>query len=156
MSANDAQRIESIYNISDFEFFEIGEFTTEAQSRRVGEESISPQRTQRGKSRNQRFGISPAKTQRPQRKLLSELGVLRALAGGISESEMFCVVIRFAHGAQILKHSNTKNTKYLRYFGFRISKQSERRNDVNRAPHASFQHRLQSLVFSLCLPGPCF
>jgi hypothetical protein len=34
MSANDAQRIESIYNISDFEFFEIGEFTTEAQSRR--------------------------------------------------------------------------------------------------------------------------
>ena len=46
MSANDAQRIESIYNISDFEFFEIGEFTTEAQSRRVGEESISPQRTQ--------------------------------------------------------------------------------------------------------------
>jgi hypothetical protein len=46
MSANDAQRTESIYNISDFEFFEIGEFTTEAQSRRVGEESISPQRTQ--------------------------------------------------------------------------------------------------------------
>jgi len=34
-------------NISDFEFFEIGKFTTEAQSRRVGEESISPQRTQR-------------------------------------------------------------------------------------------------------------
>jgi len=34
MSANDAQRIESIYNISDFEFFEIREFTTEAQSRR--------------------------------------------------------------------------------------------------------------------------
>jgi hypothetical protein len=31
MSANDAQRTESIYNISDFEFFEIGEFTTEAQ-----------------------------------------------------------------------------------------------------------------------------
>ena len=48
-------------------------------------------RTQRGQSRNQRFGISPAKTQRPQRKLLSELGALRALAGGISESEMFCV-----------------------------------------------------------------
>jgi hypothetical protein len=47
MSANDAQRTESIYNNSDFEFFEIGEFTTEAQSRRVGEESISPQRTQR-------------------------------------------------------------------------------------------------------------
>ena len=39
-------------------------------------------------SRNQRFGISPAKTQRPQRKSLSELGALRALAGGISESEM--------------------------------------------------------------------
>ena len=27
--------------------------------------------------------------------------------GGISESEMFRVVIRFAHGAQILKHNNT-------------------------------------------------
>ena len=62
-------------------------------------------------SRNQRFGISPAKTQRPQRKLLSELGALRALAGGISESEMFCVVIRFARGAQILKHSNAKDAK---------------------------------------------
>jgi hypothetical protein len=34
MSANDAQRIETIYNISAFEFFGIGEFTTEAQSRR--------------------------------------------------------------------------------------------------------------------------
>ena len=38
------------------------------------------------------LGISPAKTQRPQRKkILSELGVLGALAGGISESEMLRV-----------------------------------------------------------------
>jgi hypothetical protein len=62
-------------------------------------------------SRNRRFGISPAKTQRPQRKLLSELGALRALAGEISESEMFCVVIRFARGAQILKHHEDRITE---------------------------------------------
>jgi hypothetical protein len=63
--------------------------------------------------RNQRFGISPAKTQRPQRKLLSELGALRALAGGISESEMFCVVIRFTPGAQIFKQSSTEIRIFL-------------------------------------------
>jgi len=66
MSANDAQRTESIYNISDFEFFEIGEFTTEAQSRRVGEESISPQRTQRGEAatkKNRNISRKDAKAQ---------------------------------------------------------------------------------------------
>jgi hypothetical protein len=41
-----------------------------------------------GQSRNQRIGVSPAKTQRPQRKDRSELGVLGALAGVKSESEM--------------------------------------------------------------------
>jgi hypothetical protein len=91
MSANDAQRTESIYNISDFEFFEIGEFTTEAQSRR---------------------------------------------------GEYFT--------------TENKEHKVFAIFRISISKQSERRNDVNRAPRASLQHRLQSPVCSLCLRGPCF
>ena len=81
------------------------------RSRREHEEKNFTAENPARRSRNQRFGISPAKTQRPQRKLLSELGALRALAGGISESEMFCVVIRFARGAQILKHSNAKDAK---------------------------------------------
>ena len=118
MSANDAQRTESIYNISDFEFFEIGEFTTEAQSRRVGEERVFHHREHNAaKAATKDSEYLPQRRKGRKRKLLSELGVLRALAGGISESEMFCAVIRFARGAQILKHSNTKNTKYLRYFG---------------------------------------
>ena len=92
MSSNDAQRIESIYNISEFEFFEIGEFTTEAQSRRTGEEKVFHHR----------------------------------------EHKVFAI------------------------FRISISKQSERRNDVTRAPRASLHHRLQSPVCSLCLRGPCF
>src|SRR5262249_37333873 len=82
-------------------------------------EGEGTQRSQRGKSRN-KLGISPAKTQRPQRQLLSELGALRALAGGISESEVFCVVIRFAPGAQILKRSCSLrlNVFFLRSLGF--------------------------------------
>ncbi len=38
---------------------------------------------------------------------LSELGVLRALAGGISESEMF-MYRKFAQAAKIFKHSSTE------------------------------------------------
>ena len=45
--------------------------------------------------------------------------------------------------------------KVFAIFRISISKQSERRNDVNRAPRASLQHRLQSPVCSLCLRGPC-
>jgi len=54
MSADDAQRIESIYNISDFEFFEIGEFTTEAQSRR-GEYFTTENPARQSRNQNDRI-----------------------------------------------------------------------------------------------------
>jgi hypothetical protein len=41
---------------------------------------------------------------------LSELGVLRALAGGISESEMF-MYRKFAQAAKIFKHSSAKDAE---------------------------------------------
>jgi hypothetical protein len=58
--------------------------------------------------KNRNISRKAAKAAKKKKNYLSELGVLRALAGEISESEMFHVSEKFGHAAKTFKHSSTE------------------------------------------------
>ena len=60
----------------------------------------------RADQKNPNISRKDAKAAKKKKQYLSELGVLRALAGGISESEMFEGIGKFASVAKTFKHSS--------------------------------------------------
>jgi hypothetical protein len=77
----------------------------------------SARRPQRGEAATESRIISrkDAKAAKKKKKYLSELSVLGALAGEMSESEMFRTLEDLPKPAQIFKHSSTKDSEIITF-----------------------------------------